>query len=193
MKLIGKKYFGFIVVAIAVLLTLGVDAFAQKQKTVQISATSMGTGTQMGRMINIDLIINEYSTADDQKALLDAFAEKGSEGLVNAVEKMSSKGRIRITGTLGFDVNYIREFKMADGSRKIRFVTDRPIAFAESWGSTRSMDYSLSMGEIIISKEKGKSTGTLMPAAKLKLNKEEGLEIEALQNPWNLANIKVWK
>ncbi len=180
-------------ITVAILLTISMNTLAQKQKTLQISATSMGTGTQTGRLINIDLLITEYSTADDQKALLEAFAENGSQGLVNAVEKMSSKGRIRITGTLGFDVNYVREFKMADGSRKIRFVTDRPIAFAESWGATRSMDYSLSMGEIVISKAKGKSTGTLIPAAKLVLNKNNGLEIEAYQNPWDLRSIKVWK
>jgi len=181
-----------LITALAVVFLFNVtNVFAQKRE--QISANARGTSTQLGQVTNIDIRINSYSTADDQKALFEAFAENGSEGLTNAVDKMSAKGRIAITGTLGFDLNYIREFKMPDGSRKIRFITDRPIAFAEHWGSTRSMDYSLSMGEVIISSVKGKSTGTLMPAAKLRLNKEKEIEIETYQNPWDLTNVKVWK
>ena len=166
---------------------------ASAQKSLDISATAMGTNQQLGKIISVDLHISEYSTAADKAALLEAFTESGSEGLVNALDKMKSKGRAAITGTLGFDVNYIRQFDMPDGSRMIRFVTDRPISFAEHWGSTRSMDYQISIGEIIIKKGKDKSTGRVIPAAKVKLNKEGEIEIEAFQNPWNLVNIKVWK
>lgn len=179
-----------LVTGFAALLLAGTTAFSQKKE--QISANARGTSTQLGRLMSIDIHINAQSTAADQKALLEAFQENGSEGLTNAVDKMSSKGRIAITGTLGFDLNYIREFKLPDGGRKIRFITDRPITFGEHWGSTRSMDYSLSMGEIILSKN-GKYTGTLMPAAKFRLNKEKEIEIETYQNPWELTNIKVWK
>ena len=190
MKTYRKQQFSIISIA-AILLLACVNAFAQKRE--QISATAMGTMTQMGRIVNVDLRINELSTAEDQKILLGVFAEKGSEGLANALEKMSSKGRIAITGTIGFDVNYIREFKMPDGGRKIRFVTDRAIRFGEAWYSTRSMDYQLSMGEIIISRTKGKSSGTLMPAALLRINKQGELEVETYQFPWKLTNIRVYK
>lgn len=175
----------------AILLMASSSSFAQKSE--QISGTAMGTGQQTGRIINIDLRIFERSVAADQKALLEAFAQNGSEGLANALDKMNSKGRVAITGTLGYDVNYIREFKMPYGSRKIRFVTDRPIRFGEAWGSTRSMDYQISIGEIIIRKEKGKSSGTLLPATKVKLNKDGEIEFEAFQNPWNLTNIRVYR
>lgn len=192
MKLTKIRQFLFIVAAVAAMfLVSNSSAFAQKSEL--ISGTAMGTGQQTGRIINIDLRIVERSVAADQKALLEAFAENGSEGLANALDKMKSKGRIAITGTLGYDVNYIREFKMPDGSRKIRFVTDRPIRFGEAWGSTRSMDYQISIGEIIIRKEKGKSSGTLLPATKVKLNKDGEIEFEAFQNPWNLTNIRVYK
>jgi hypothetical protein len=186
-----RQTLGFSIVTVAAFLLLASVAVSA-QKKMQIAATAMGTSTQMGRIINVDVHLEKYSTAEDQKALLEAFTEDGSKGLTNAVEKMSSKGRIAITGTLGYDLKYIRLFNMPDGGTKIRFVTDRPITFGEHWGSTRSMDYTLSMGEIILSKAKGKSTGTLMPAAKLRLNKEREIEIETYQNPWNLVNIKVW-
>jgi hypothetical protein len=179
-------------ITLLVLVILVADTNALAQKRQHISATAQGTSTQLGRMMQIDVRITEYSTPDDQKALLEAFAENGSEGLTNAVEKMGSKGRISITGTIGYDLNYIREFKLPDGGRKIRFITDRPITFGEHWGGTRSMDYTLSMGEIIIPKG-GKAKGTLMPASRFRLNKEKEIEIETFQNPWTLMNIKVWK
>ncbi len=170
------------------LLFSGISIFAQEKREF-IQATAQGTSTQMGKMVSINLTINEYSTGEDQQALVQAFEHKGSEGVANALHKMHSKGRISITGTLGYDVNYIREFKLPDGSRKIRLITDRPIAFGEAWSASRSMDYNLSAAEIIISPEKGKSHGTVLPACQFKINKEKELQIETFQNPWKLLNV----
>ena len=185
----GKLFFAPM---LAILALVGATA-ASAQKREHISATAMGTATQMGKLVSIDIIINEYSTEQDKGALKEAFEADGSEGLANALDKMKAKGRIAITGTLGYDLNYIRIFKMPDGSRLIRFATDRPLRFGEMWASTRSTEYALSVGEIVISSVKGKTKGTIIPAAKLKLNKERDVEIEAYQNPWDLNNIKVWK
>src|SRR3954464_2528006 len=69
-----------------------------KGKTIQ--ASSMGTGTQMGRLVNINVIVEKLSTAEERQGLIEAFAAKGNEGLVNALEKMKAKGRIAVTGTL---------------------------------------------------------------------------------------------
>jgi len=158
-----------------------------------IQATAEGTSTQMGRMISVNIILDEYSTPEDQKALLEAFEQKGQQGLYHALNKMKAKGRIAITGTLGYDVNYIRVFQMPDGSRKILLVTDRPITFGEAWSDSRSMEYNLSAIEIILTPAKGKSSGTLLPACQFKIDKEQELEIENYQNPWKLANIMVRK
>jgi len=49
----------------------------------------------------------------------------------------------------------------------------------------------LSMGEIIIKGGRDDNSGTLMPIAKFKLDKEKELTIEAFRNPWKLVNIKV--
>lgn len=159
-------------------------------KSMHVQAQAMGQSTQMGRTFSVNLIINEFSTTEDQKALIEAFNQNKNEGLVNAVTKMHSKGRMAITGTLGYDVNYIKKFDMPDGSTKIRMLTDRPILFGEAWGGTRSMDYSLSGVEIILSPDKKKNSGILLPALKLKLDKENQLQLELLQNEWKLVNVQ---
>ena len=163
---------------------------AQKlPKSIYIQAQAMGQSTQLGQTFNVTLIIEEFSTADDQKALLTAFNEKKNEGLVNALNKMHTKGRMSITGTLGYDVAYIRQWPQPDGSTKYRLVTNRPITFGEAWSDSRSMDYSLSGVEIIMYPDKKKNSGTLLPAVQLKMNKENQLELETYQNPWKLVNI----
>jgi len=173
-----------------VVLLPGGESSAQKlPKTIFIQGTAMGQNQQMGRMVSVNVYIEELSTPDDQKALLEAFSAKGNEGLVNALSKMKSKGRIAITGTLGYDVNYIRRFQQPDGTTVIRLVTDRPIRFGEAWSDSRSSDYNLSGMEITLSPDKKKNSGTLLPACQFKLDKENHLEIEAFQNPWKLTNI----
>ena len=160
-------------------------------KTITIQAQAMGTSTQMGRSYNITARINEYSPPGDQAILLEAFRAKGNEGLVNALSKMSAKGRLAITGTLGGDLAYIRRFDRPDGSVVLRMITNRLLRFGEVWADTRSSDYQLSGLEITFSKDKKKKSGTLIPAAELKVDKEGRIEIETFQNPWNLVNIQI--
>jgi hypothetical protein len=177
-----------------VLVLLGTTTSAQDgtklAKSIYIQAQAMGEAQQLGQNFGVTLIIEEYSTADDQKALMEAFNQKQNEGLVNALSKMKSKGRIAITGTLGYDVTYIRQFPMPDGGTKIRLVTNRPIRFGEAWSDSRSMDYNLSGMEVIFSADKKKNSGTLLPACQFKIDKENQLQIELLQNPWKLVNIR---
>jgi len=195
MRIMRKVIIATAVMAmISVLFLTGQKSSAQDgtklPKAIHIQAQAMGQSTQLGRNFGVNIIIEEFSTADDQKVLLDAFNEKKNEGLVNALSKMKSKGRIAIIGTLGYDVNYIREFKLPDGGTKIRMVTDRPINFGEVWSSSRSMDYSLSGVEIMLSADNKNNSGMLAPACQFKIDKEKHLQLELLQNEWKLVNVQ---
>ena len=182
------------VAVLTTLITLSPRSSAQNgmklAKPITIQAQAMGQSTQLGRSFSMNLYIEEFSSPEDQRVLLEAFNQRQNEGLVNALSKMKSKGRISITGTLGYDVNYIRKFAMPDGSTKIRLVTDRPIRFGEAWSDTRSMDYSLSGLEIILSRDNKKNSGMLAPACKFKIDKDNQLQLELLQNEWKLVNIR---
>lgn len=170
------------------LLFLG-TVMAQEQITIQ--AYAWGTSTQMGRQVPVKIIIEKLSTPEDQKTLLDAFNRAGHEGVLEALERMKPKGRIALEGTVGNDVKYIIELPSENG-RRFRLITDRNIAFRELRGGTRSRDYSIGGAEIILTPD-GKGFGTLMPACKLKLNKQQQIEVEAFQNPWELKNFIVSK
>lgn len=180
-------------VAIACLVVLAsFDSLAQdddKPLREVYQAQAMGTSTQMGKNFNVTIIVERYSTPEERQVLVDAFQQAGSEGLYNALEKMRSKGRISITGTLGYDISFIRKIPTADGY-KLRVLTDRPINIGEQWVNGRTVDYNLSALEMNISANKDKSTGVLLPACKFRIDKKtKELEIENYQNPWQLQNI----
>jgi hypothetical protein len=178
------------VAALALLLLAGFDSVAQdKPKREVYQAQAMGQSTQMGQTFNVTINIAEYSDSEERQVLVQAFEKSGSQGLFNALEKMPSKGRISMTGTLGYDIAFVRKIP-TDGGFKIRVLTNRPIQIGEAWANGRSVDYNLSALELDISNEKDKSTGVLLPASKFKIDKKtQELVIENLQNPWKLVNI----
>jgi hypothetical protein len=176
----------------ALLLLASLPGFA-REKYETIDATMYGTSTQLGRNVGITLIIYEWSTADDRQILVDAFQKGQNQGLVNALQKMKAVGRIQIPGTLGYDVSFVRLIPSPTG-RKIRFVTNRKIAFAEAFADTQSQSFDLTAGEFDLNdQDKSKSTGVLYPACQFTINKEGELQIELNQNAWRVANFIDWK
>ncbi len=152
----------------------------------------MGTSTQLGKDVNVKVTIYEFSTEDDRQILIDAFKKGQNQGLVNALTRMKSVGRIAITGTIGYDLSFIRLVPTPTG-RKIRFVTNRLLRFGEAYYNTQTTAYNLTAGEIEINDaDKSKSGGVLYPAAQPVINKEGQLEFQLNKNPWKLVNIIDW-
>ena len=170
------------------LLLAGIGTTAQSQGRMTIQATAMGTSTQMGKVYSVNINIEQFSTPDDQKALIDAFKKSGQDGLLNVLQDMKPKGRVRFaSGGVGNDVKYIMELPSESG-RRFRLVTDRNLAFGELYAGTRSRDYTVGAIELVLTPD-GKGSGTVLPACKLKVDKKtQQVEIETYQNPWNLSN-----
>jgi len=180
------------VLLVASLLLLSSIPVLARDKNETIDATAWGTSTQMGRNIGITIIIYQYSTPADQDLLVEAFQKGQNQGLVNTLEKMKAVGHISITGTLGYDLSFIKLIQTPTG-RSIRFATNRPIHFGEAYWDTQSQYYNLTAGEINIdSQDKSKSAGVLYPAAQLAIGSEGQLELNLNKNPWRLGNIIDW-
>lgn len=161
-------------------------------KSATIDATAMGTSTQLGANVSVKIIINRFSTDEERQQLIAAFKQGQSPGLVKALSKMEPAGRIAITGTLGYDLAYIRLIKTPTG-RQIRFATNRLIRFGEAYANTQSMAFDLTAGEIDLNDaDKDKSSGVLYPASQLIINKKGELQFELRKNPWKLVNIIDW-
>lgn len=177
---------GFLLLSLAGLVTL---AHAQERMTIQ--ATAKGTSTQLGRIYNVNIHIDALSTQDDRNALIEAFKRSGQDGLVDKLQDMKSKGRVRFaSGGVGNDVKYIIELPSKNG-RRLRLITDRWLSFGELYNSTRSTDYSVGAIELNLTPD-GKGSGTVLPACKLTVNKKKKqVEVETYQNPWDLTNFMI--
>ena len=172
------------------LLLAGISTMAYAQERMTIQATARGTSTQMGRLYSVNIHIDQFSTPDDRKALIDAFTRSGQDGLVDVLEDMKSKGRVRFASGGGNDVKYIIELPSESG-RRFRLVTDRNLAFGELYNNTRSRDYNVGAIELVLTPD-GKGSGTVLPACRLKVDKKtQQIEIETYQNPWDLTNFIV--
>jgi hypothetical protein len=160
-----------------------------KPKRETIQATAMGQQRASGKTFSVTINIDSYSTPEDQKALIDAFNAGGHDALAKTLRTMKSKGRVAITGTLGYQIAYIRSFETENG-RRIRVVTDRPIQFAEAYVSGRSRDYDLSALEINLDADPKQSSGGLIVAGKFKVDKSQQVSFESYgSGPWRLVNI----
>lgn len=193
--LITARKFATTAAVLVGLLTFSAIPFFSKDhvKYETIEASAMGTGTQMGAVIGVSLEIYDYSTPEDRQVLAQAFEKGQNQGLVNALSRMKAVGHCSITGTLGYDVAYIRMIPTATG-RQIRFVTNRQLRFGEVSWDTQSQYYNLTAGIFELNdQDKSKSSGKLFPLAQLVIDKEGQLQIDLNQNPWNLVDVLDWK
>jgi hypothetical protein len=176
-----------------IVLTSGSALAQSRPKPETIEATAMGTDFQAGQLVTVTFSIYEYSPATDDQILNDAFQHGKDQGLYNALSKMRAVGHIAITGTIGYDISYIRMTPTPNG-RQIRFITNRLLRFGEVWWDTRSESYNLTAGEITLNDEdKSKSTGVLYPAAQLVLNSKGELQMNLIGSAWKLNDILDWK
>ena len=191
-----SRFFRKALVFCLFLLLAGIGSIvqAQDQERMIVQATARGTSTQTGRIVNVNIHIDRFSTQDDRKALIDAFKRSGQDGLIDALEHMKGKGRFRTPYGVGNEVKYIIELPADKGRRHIRLVTDRRISFGENRNSTRSKEYSVGAIDLFLTPDGKDSEGTALPACKLKVDKKtQQIEVETYQNPWKLTNLMISK
>jgi hypothetical protein len=188
--LCGLTLSGMLATSSGFFLLTTLKAGAQdKPQRETIQATAIGQQRASGKMFSVTVTIESYSTPEDQKVLSDAFKNGGHDALVKTLGKMKSKGRVAITGTLGYQIAYIRSFPIENG-RRIRLVTDRPIQFAEAYVSGRTKDYDLSALEINLNADSKQSDGGLIVAGRFKIDKSQQISFESYgSGPWRLVNI----
>jgi hypothetical protein len=196
-RITPPKFHKFVIggLVLLALLTVGSLPFFSRArvKNETIEASAMGTSTQLGQVVGISVEIYDFSTPEDRQVLVEAFEKGQNNGLVNALSKMRAVGHCSITGTLGYDVSFIRMIPTPTG-RKIRWVTNRQLRFGEVYADSQSQSFNLTAGEFDIDDtDKSKNTGVLYPACQLAIDKQGQLQFQLNQNAWKLVDIIDWK
>jgi hypothetical protein len=160
----------------------------------QFAATAFGqAGAMAGKSFGANIYITGWTTDQQVQDYISVLKEKGPDGLVSAMEKVSDVGRLSPTGFVGSGFRFARYRPTADGGLHIVMVTNRPMSFGELYRSGRSTDYQFGIVVLDVDKN-GKGTGKLAPVCKIKFNKKNELEIENYgQKPFRLANVYLQK
>lgn len=142
-----------------------------------------------GGSTTVTIVIDRWSTQEERQVLIQAFAQKGADGLLSALQKTQRVGFIRLPQTRGWDLHYAVQVPTEDGGRRIIIGTDRPVSFAEASRDTRSMDYPFALIELHLD-QNGEGEGRLSPATKIALNKD-GTQIELVN--WSSEPVRLTK
>jgi len=134
-------------------------------------------GAGAGSTGNVTITIKSYSSAAEVQNLHALLIDRGPDALLKALEKMKPRGRIAMTGTVGFyDFKVVMSLPSGSG-RRIMAAADRPISFLEQYYGTRSSDYKFGFMELNLD-QRGRGEGSLTYAAKVKVINSDRVEIE---------------
>jgi hypothetical protein len=155
-----------------------------------VNMGSIGRGGANTVIIQVD----RWSTEAERDTLITAFQEKGSDGLLRALQKNKRVGFMRLPNSLGYDLRFARQIPGEDGGRRIIIATDRRIGFQEARQSARTMDYPFSLVEMRFNAQ-GEGEGKFAVATKITYNKDK--QVVELENyssePLRLTTIRAEK
>lgn len=187
-------------VSIAALATVAALGFAASitiaqpkgSETFVANAINMGSAGHMGRQGGlVQITIERWSAPEERQTLVEAFRQKGANGLLSALQKTPRVGYMRTPDRLGWDLHYAVQKPDENGGRRILIATDRAIGFWEASRDTRSNDYPFTLVELRLGAD-GKGEGRLSLATKISLSKDKThIELENYSSePVRLQNVR---
>ena len=149
--------------------------FQGKQPREVYTGTVAGLGPR-GNLLTrgFTLTIEGYTSDPDARRFAGILKSKGQDGLLKAIGK-EKRGTFAIDGELGLDLNTVRVHPTPTG-KVYTIVFQRWLRMFEVRYGMRSEDYPFTYIELFVD-ERGMG-GTLLPAAKIRFNKEKAIEID---------------
>jgi hypothetical protein len=152
-------------------LPAGAEELPLRFNAVAVNMSNVGPRTQQ----RLDIVINRLSTDEERAKLMEALkshSRRGDRELADTLFSKDSVGTIREVQRLAYDLRYARVFPMEGGGMQVIAATDRPLAFAETWRSSRTLDYNVSLLILEVDAE-GQGEGQLMLGAEFQWDEEK--------------------
>ena len=160
-----------------------------------VVAVNMSNVGQRGQA-RLQIRVNRWSTDEERAKLMEALKAQTGQArdrtLANTLFGKETVGTIREQQSLSYDLRYSRSATAPDGTRQIILATDRSIGFAESWRSSRTLDYNVSL--IVLSlDEEGRGDGQLMLGAEFVWDEEKNQVVitNFSSDPIRLTNVRL--
>ena len=131
-------------------------------------------GLREDKTAQLTLTIEQFSTEEDTARLGEIFDEKGSDGLIEALQQMD-RGVAQIKGGPTTRINHVRVHEGETGNQVI-IVTDRPLYFPGDRPDTRSIG---ALGIVQLQTNKrGMGRGIIAEVIQVGVKKDGSLEIQ---------------
>jgi hypothetical protein len=140
-------------------------------------AVAMGSPGPTGAG-TVEIVVNRWSPDAERDRLLTVLLEKGSDALLETLQKLPRMGYIRTPNSIGYDLHFARREPLPDGGERVVLATDRYISFWEATNRPRSIDYPFTVIEMHINSN-GEGEGKMSLATKIigdRTNKQIVLE-----------------
>ncbi len=173
-----------VAIGLAAAQSQGMTASAEPERYVGIIST---VGAQTMAIVRVKITLERYNTMEERQAYLKILKEKGSDGLVQAMEK-STVGYIQLDQNLRYPLAYAIKVPTEKGFM-IRAATNRPISFQENLHGFVTKDYNIGVLEMQIPKDGAPGEGIILAATQVQFNDEGKLEVRSL--PQNMGPQKV--
>jgi len=166
---LSYRTIGSTVLAAALLAT---PASPSGQAAAEVFTATAGVKTAAGASASapVTITIDRKMSQSEAEALVTAFKTGGEAALRKALVGVAPTGSVKIAGGAATPTRLTIERPTGDG-RLLTIVTDRPLHFVGAGlpGAKAKEGYNLGVIDLIVD-AKGGGTGTIAPAAKIKMN-----------------------
>ena len=97
---------------------------------------------------------------------MEALKQSGERSLPDALFQQERVGTIRESQGLGENLRYSRRITSEEGQQQIVLATDRPLAMVETWRSTRTRRYNVTVVILTLDAD-GRGEGQIMTGSEL--------------------------
>ena len=143
-----------------------------------------------GGTARFDIRLQRWTTGEERDTLLAALQE--DDTLARTMGGLDRVGTLRPIRSTAENLRYSRDVPTEDGGRMIILATDRPMAFVEAWGLTRTRRNDITVIQMTLDAE-GSGEGVMMIGANVSWNEEtDSIEVEHFSSqPIRLTSIEL--
>lgn len=189
---------------VALVMAAGVGALAGPQaasaETETFTATILRAADMRqgaSRTWPLTFRIENWTSEDDLARLETVLKEGGPDALLREFQKGRTRAGYLVSTAFVREPSWRVAMATATDTprgRVVRIVTDRPVAFAEAWSGSRSLDYPFAVFEFTLD-GRGEGQGLAVTAARLTDEGDGQLSFETLPHstgPDRLLGVRKW-
>jgi hypothetical protein len=172
-------------------------ANAAPQETPQLPFTLVANAFAQGGAISgtsrVTLLVTRWSTEEEGNNLEQILLNEGPKAMTEALRKMDEVGRARVGQELSYGLRFAEYNDLGDGKWRVFLATDRDIDPFESYYNTRSVDYDLTLIELVYDENENTGQGVVAAGVSVKLDEANNrLVIENFDiAPVQLRNVRL--